>query len=230
MFVVIFEVQPHAAQMQQYLDYGKLLRPELERIDGFIDNERFASIGSSGRILSLSTWRDEKALIRWRTHMQHHQVQEQGRALVFAGYRLRVGEVSADSAPPRGHSLRQQRLDETETSTTKAITVIEIAPAAGDTAIADQLVAATTIDPTQAPAGWVESQHFTSIYQPGKLAILAGWSSTEAAQDWHAQTIAPISHPTLRSRIVRVIRSYGMFDRAEAPQFYPAVASAALVW
>ncbi len=45
MFVVLFEVHPHAAQMQQYLDFGKLLRPELEQIDGFIDNERFASVG-----------------------------------------------------------------------------------------------------------------------------------------------------------------------------------------
>jgi heme-degrading monooxygenase HmoA len=230
MFVVLFEVQPHAAQTQQYLDYGKLLRPELEQIDGFIDNERFASTDTSGRILSLSTWRDEKALIRWRTHMQHHQVQEQGRALVFAGYRLRVGEVIADSAPPSGHNVRQQRFDETEISETKAITLIEIAPAAGDTIAAVQLTAATMIDPTHAPAGWIESQRFTSIYQPGKQAILDGWSSAEAAQAWHAQAIAPIAHPALRSRIVRIIRAYGMFDRNEAPQFYPAIASATLAW
>jgi heme-degrading monooxygenase HmoA len=39
-----------------------------ERIDGIIDNIRYRSLTREGRILSLSIWRDEKALIRWRTH------------------------------------------------------------------------------------------------------------------------------------------------------------------
>jgi heme-degrading monooxygenase HmoA len=218
MFVVLFEVHPHAAQMQQYLHFGKLLRPELEQIDGFIDNERFTSASTDGRILSLSTWRDEKALIRWRTHAQHHQVQEQGRTLVFAGYTLRVGEVVADTAPPAGHRVAQQRFDATETSIAKIVTLIELDPEAGD---AD--ARAATIDPAHAPAGWVASEQFSSIYRPGKLVILAGWRDADSALAWHTASIAPLASPALRYRVVRVIRAYGMADRAEAPQYYPAV-------
>lgn len=229
MFVVIFEVHPHTTQVQQYLEYGKLLRPELEQIDGFIDNERFSSEVTGGRVLSLSTWRDEKALIRWRTHAQHHRVQEQGRTLVFADYRLRVGEVTTDSAPPDGHEVRQQRFDATESSATKALSVSEIMPSKSP-ADHDQLLRAATIDPDHAPAGWVESETFASIYQPGKRAILHGWRSEEAAQRWHAEVIAPLASQGLRSRLVRVIRAYGMHNRLEAPQYYPAVSADAAIW
>jgi heme-degrading monooxygenase HmoA len=79
MFAVIFEVVPKQELWNEYLDLAKLLKPEIEKIDGFIDNERFESQRTKGRLLSLSTWRDEKAVIRWRTLAVHHQVQEKGR-------------------------------------------------------------------------------------------------------------------------------------------------------
>ena len=72
------------------LSLAKQLKPKLEAIDGFIDNERFKSKRDERRVLSLSTWRDEKALVRWRTHGEHHRVQEKGRFEVFEDYRLRV--------------------------------------------------------------------------------------------------------------------------------------------
>jgi heme-degrading monooxygenase HmoA len=62
MFVVAFEVQPRLDAWDEYLQTAKLLRPELERIDGFIHNERFRSRRHEDRLLSLSTWRDEKAV------------------------------------------------------------------------------------------------------------------------------------------------------------------------
>src|SRR5580704_14853826 len=102
MFVVIFEVVPKQERWDEYLDLAKLLKPEIEQIDGFIDNERFESKRTKGRLLSLSVWRDEKAVIRWRTLAVHHQVQEKGRFEVFQDYRLRVGEFTADSRPPAG--------------------------------------------------------------------------------------------------------------------------------
>ncbi|MGZ3322939.1 MAG: antibiotic biosynthesis monooxygenase family protein [Xanthobacteraceae bacterium] len=70
------------------------MKPKLEAIDRFIDNERFASMKTKGRVLSLSIWRDEKAVVRWRTHGEHHDVQEKGRFEVFEDYHLRVGEVT----------------------------------------------------------------------------------------------------------------------------------------
>ena len=100
MFAVIFEVQPKRERFDDYLNLAKSLRPQLEAIDGFIDIDRFASKRTEGRVLSLSIWRDEKAVIRWRTHAEHHGAQEQGRFEIFEDYRLRVGEITADTAPP----------------------------------------------------------------------------------------------------------------------------------
>src|ERR1700685_1559816 len=95
MFAVIFEVTPKKERKDDYLALAKILKPELEKIDGFIDNERFGSRRTEGRILSLSTWRDEKAVIRWRTLGVHHAVQEKGRFEVFEDYHLRVDEFTA---------------------------------------------------------------------------------------------------------------------------------------
>ena len=75
MFSVIFEVHPRSDQWDAYLGYAKMLRPELEQIEGFVDNIRYRSLTREGWILSLSGWRDEKALVRWRTRAKHHDVQ-----------------------------------------------------------------------------------------------------------------------------------------------------------
>ncbi len=126
MFVVLFEVQPHPELFDEYLGVAKLLRPDLEAIDGFIDNTRFASARTPGRLLSLSTWRDEKALIRWRTQATHHETgQQRGRFEIFADYRLRVAEVTDDTHPPAGIPLQQNRYDETEIGAAKAATILE---------------------------------------------------------------------------------------------------------
>src|ERR1700741_2210773 len=128
MFVVIFEVQPKKERWDDYLNLAKRLKPKLEAIDGFIDNERFGSKRTEGRLLSLSTWRDEKAVIRWRTHGEHHGVQQKGRFEVFEDYHLRVGEVTADTHPPKGLAVKQERFDETEIGAAKTVTITEITP------------------------------------------------------------------------------------------------------
>jgi len=96
MHAVIFEVEPAAGREQEYLAIAAALRPELEKIDGFISIERFSSLSKPGRILSLSFWRDETAIMKWRQHEEHHQAQIKGREGVFAGYRLRVASVVRD--------------------------------------------------------------------------------------------------------------------------------------
>jgi heme-degrading monooxygenase HmoA len=84
MFAVIFEVQPKPQQWDAYLGYARMLRPDLQQVDGFVDNTRYRSLTREGWILSLSGWRDEKALVRWRTHSKHHGVQEKGRAEILS--------------------------------------------------------------------------------------------------------------------------------------------------
>jgi heme-degrading monooxygenase HmoA len=96
MYAVIFEVIPDPEHYQEYLDLAAALRPELEKIDGFISIERFSSLTTEGKILSLSFWRDEDAIRAWRTHARHRSAQAKGRATIFEDYRLRVAGVVRD--------------------------------------------------------------------------------------------------------------------------------------
>jgi heme-degrading monooxygenase HmoA len=96
MIAVIFEVWPHPTQRQTYLDLAGHLRADLDQIDGFISIERFESLSSPGKLLSLSFWRDEAAVAAWRNHAPHRQAQAEGRGTVFADYRLRIAGVIRD--------------------------------------------------------------------------------------------------------------------------------------
>jgi heme-degrading monooxygenase HmoA len=96
MIAVIFEVRAAAGRQQEYLDIAAALKPLLEEIDGFISIERFQSLTDTGKILSLSFWRDEQAVQAWRRLEAHRVAQERGRAGVFANYRLRVAQVARD--------------------------------------------------------------------------------------------------------------------------------------
>jgi heme-degrading monooxygenase HmoA len=118
MFAVIFEVNPRPEAWNAYLGHAATLRPELLAIKGFIANERYASLTRPGWLVSLSIWRDEKALIRWRPHALHHEIQGKGRSTVFADYHLRVGEIVIDTGATA--PLPQQRFDTTEVATAKA--------------------------------------------------------------------------------------------------------------
>jgi heme-degrading monooxygenase HmoA len=79
MFSVIFEVHPNDGKKDEYLDLAKHLKSIIETIDGFVDNERFESQLRPGWILSHSTWRDEKSVVRWRTEAEHHVTQADSR-------------------------------------------------------------------------------------------------------------------------------------------------------
>ena len=96
MIAVIFEVVPAPGRKQEYLDLAESLRPALEKMDGFISIERFESLTNSGKILSLSIWRDEEAVKRWRQFEGHRLAQANGRGGIFADYRLRVAAVIRD--------------------------------------------------------------------------------------------------------------------------------------
>ncbi len=216
MFAVIFEVNLKPEQWEAYLGYAKLLRPELEQIDGFIDNERFSSLRREGWLLSLSIWWDEKAVIRWRTRARHHEVQLKGRTEIFGDYHLRVGEIIADNRLPAGQVLREQRFDKTAAAA-KLVVLSEAAPENLPAEPDGGAIAARLglLDPANPDlADW---DVFESIIQPGKFILLTSWHDTAAAEG-SLQGGADI-----RLRRVRVIRDYGMFDRAEAPQYYPPV-------
>ena len=96
MHAVIFEVWFGDGRKQEYLDIAARLRPELDKIDGFLSIERFESLSEPGKILSLSFWRDEQAIQQWRQLEMHRAAQAKGRAGVFKDYRLRVAAVIRD--------------------------------------------------------------------------------------------------------------------------------------
>jgi heme-degrading monooxygenase HmoA len=93
MIVVIFEVTPHAEYRQAYFDLATELRPLLNDIDGFISIERYASITNPEKILSLSLWRNEEAVLRWRNVEAHREAQHAGKSALFADYQLKVAQV-----------------------------------------------------------------------------------------------------------------------------------------
>ncbi len=96
MMAVIFEVTPAPGQRSAYLDAAAALKPLLAQIDGFVSIERFESLSEPGKLLSLSFWRDEEAVARWRQQEAHRSTQAAGRDHVFADYRLRVAAVVRD--------------------------------------------------------------------------------------------------------------------------------------
>ena len=96
MHVVIFEVQPTSGGLDEYLDIAGKLKNELEKIEGFISVERFQSMTTEGKLLSLSFWESEEAIQEWRKQVKHQSAQSKGYNELFADYRLRVAEVIRD--------------------------------------------------------------------------------------------------------------------------------------
>jgi heme-degrading monooxygenase HmoA len=218
MFSVIFEVHPKPEQWDAYLGLGKMLKPELEKIEGFVDNIRYRSLRREGWLLSLSGWRDEKALVRWRTQARHHVVQEKGRSEIFLDYHLRIGQVTQDTRPPAGHALSEQRLDETETGDATTITLIDAKRPPEWVKQTSPGDVAKWLGLAPDAQGLVAWDVFDAVLTPGDIILLVSWRDRAAAEAFEA---AVSLRDVARLRRVRVVRDYGMFDRREAPQFYP---------
>jgi len=96
MIAVIFEAMPHAERSEDYFRIASELRPLLEMMDGFISIERYQSLSEPRKVLSLSFWRDERAVAQWRTLAAHRDAQAEGRSLIFKDYRLRIAGIVRD--------------------------------------------------------------------------------------------------------------------------------------
>jgi heme-degrading monooxygenase HmoA len=219
-FAVLFEVHPYTEQWDAYLGYAKMLRPDLEGIDGFVDNVRYHSLTRPGWILSLSSWRNEKALVRWRTLVRHHDVQVKGRNEVLADYHLRVGQITTDSHVPEGNRLEEQRLDITEVGKATALTLVNPQRRYQDGPI-DELEGcdlAQRFGLDTDAEGLISWDIFDAVQEPGNPILVQSWGDSERA----ALSLTGVRH-SLRRRTIRVVRDYGMFDRRESPQYYPDV-------
>lgn len=96
MIAVIFEFTPAEGRFPEYMDLVAQLKPELEKAEGFISIERFQSITSPGKYVSVQFWRDDECVRKWRNLGQHREAQKKGRAGIFASYRLRIASVLRD--------------------------------------------------------------------------------------------------------------------------------------
>lgn len=220
MFAVIFEARPRPGQWDAYLENAARLRSDLEQVDGFIDNIRYRSLTRDGWILSLSDWRDEKSLVRWRTDSRHHEVEESGRSSILAEYHLRVGEITNDTRIPAGQELAEQRFDETRAGEGTALTLIDARRPAEWSGTSNPADCSQFLGLDPYADGLLDWDVLEALLTPGDLILLQSWRTGAAAEAFELTTELP---PGARLRRVRVIRDYGMFDRREAPEYFPEV-------
>jgi len=218
MFSVIFEVHPRPEQWDNYLRNANMLRAELEKLEGFVDNIRYRSLTREGWILSLSSWRDEKAVVRWRTRMRHHEAQKRGRTEIFSDYHLRVGQVTRDTKIPEGYELDEQRLDVTEVGEGTTVILIDSNRPSEWVKNTSAQDAAKWLGIPSKAEGLVSWDVFDAVLSSGDVILLMSWRDDVQA-DAFERTIS--LQDGLRLRRVRVVRDYGMYDRREAPQYYP---------
>ena len=92
MIVVVVEVTPKEGKAQDYFDLAAALRPELEKVDGFISVERFESLTAPGKYVSLSYWRDAEAVAAWHGTANHAAAQARGKSEIFADFHITVAD------------------------------------------------------------------------------------------------------------------------------------------
>jgi heme-degrading monooxygenase HmoA len=220
-FSVLFEVHPKQVKWDSYFGFAKMLKPELEQIDGFVENIRYKSLRRDGWILSLSSWRDEKAVVRWRTQAMHHAVQEKGREEVFLDYHLRVGQITKDTKIPSGYELIEQRLDETEVGEGTTVILVDAVQPEYMPLKSCPEENANWMGLNPQTSGLASWDIYDAVLAPGNLILMTAWQDKNSADSFASELQL---RDGVRLRQVRVIRDYSMFDRREAPQFYPVAA------
>ena len=181
MFSVIFEVHPRPEQWDAYLGHAKMLRPELEQVDGFVDNIRYKSLTREGWILSLSGWRDEKAVVRWRTAMRPSHGAGEGPFRNPARLSSARRPDHARHARPARPSIAEQRLDETETGEGTTITLID-AKGRPDERAGPALRDCRRLGLDPGAAGLAGWDVFDAVLTPGDLILLMCWKTAANAE------------------------------------------------
>ncbi len=200
-----FEVQIKEGQIDRYLDLADSLKPSLEAMGGCLFIDRFRSLTRKDLLLSYQIWQDEASMTAWRVNEKHHTVQETGRQKVFADYRIRIAQVIHEELPNK-MAWRPERLSPYNDPKRRPPTFV----VASESRNRD----------VSARTSWTRDV-FESIYRPGIFAHLVDVPSPDAGVGFGQQLFADST--TEYFRVFEVMRDYGMFNRAEAPQYYPPV-------
>ena len=201
MIALFFEVTPRAGQDDRYLEIAGTLRPALEASGGVLYLDRFRSLSRPRVLLSHQLWQDEASLARWRANDRHHGAQTAGRTAVFEDYRLRIGPVVAT-----GHSTSG---------------IIETAPGItyNDPARHPERYVAV-VRSTRTPFDGRSGEVYRSVYDANQFAWIAALPDRNAGLAV-LRAAAP-SACVSAAQLCLLSRDYGMFDRNEAPQYFPA--------
>ncbi len=209
MIALFFEVQVKEGHVDPYLDLAASLKPALDAMGGCLFIERFKSLHRKNLLLSYQIWQDEGSMTAWRVDARHHAVQGRGRKEIFADYRIRVAQVVHEERP-ESPEWRPERLTPYNDPKRRAPTFV-VASESCD----GELSAETT---------W-KRDAFESVYRPGVFAHLVDAPSYEAGIGFGRQLFSDST--TKYFRVFEVMRDYGMFNRGEAPQYYPPAAQPA---
>jgi heme-degrading monooxygenase HmoA len=205
MIGLFFEVQTRPGYRDQYLDLAAALKPALEAGGGCLTIERFQSLSRDDLLLSHQIWQDEGALTAWRVHGHHHKVQELGRERVFADYRIRIAQVIHEARPGQPVWRPERRTPYNDPARRQPTYML----------VAESKSARLPVE-----TEW-RGDAFASVYREGQFAHLIDLPDPESGIAFGTRLFAD---PTVEYfRVFEVMRDYGMYERAEAPQYYPAV-------
>jgi heme-degrading monooxygenase HmoA len=205
MIGLFFEVQTRPGHRDRYFDLAAALKPELEAMGGCLFIDRFRSLTRENLLLSYQIWQDEAALTAWRAHAHHHQVQTIGREKVFSDYRIRVAQVIHEARPGRPVWQPERRTlynDPARRSPT-------------------YVLAAESKSATIPLETKLHHDAFASVYREGYFAHLIDLPDHQSGMEFGPRLFADST--TEYFRIFDVMRDYGMYERTEAPQYYPPV-------
>jgi heme-degrading monooxygenase HmoA len=203
MIGLFFEVMPRLGHEQAYFDVAADLRPELDKNPGLLFIDRFKNVDRPRIVLSHSHWRDEASLAGWRTHAKHHAAQIAARKQHFEDYRLRIGQLVCEWTPQAG-APRQ----------------FEATNSYNDPGLRQErfMVVSTANSPVKAAA---ESDILASISREREYIVLA--MAPTLPDGLRAVEQLSLTDAMTSIRLYLVSRDYGMFDRKEAPQYYPPI-------
>jgi heme-degrading monooxygenase HmoA len=200
-----FEVQIKPGHADRYLDLAASLKPALNAMGGCLFIDRFRSLSRENLLLSYQIWQDEASMTAWRVDAGHHLVQEIGREKVFSDYRIRIAQVIHEARPGQPIWQPERRTPYNDPARRRPTYVI-----AWESSSAK----------IPAKTAW-RGDSFESVYRDGYFAHLIDLPDHQSGLEFGPQLFAD---PTTQYfRIFEVMRDYGMYDRAEAPQYYPPI-------
>jgi len=205
MIGLFFEVQTRPGHADQYLELAASLKPALEASGGCRFIDRFRSLTRENLLLSYQIWQDEGSMTAWRAHGYHHEVQKAGREKVFSDYRIRVAQLIHEARPGQPVWQPDRRTPYNDPARRRPTYVLA----------AESKSARVPVE-----TEW-RRDAFASVYRDRHFAHLIDLPDQHSGVEFGARLFAD---PTIEYfRVFEVMRDYGMYERTEAPQYYPPV-------